>query len=212
MEIIIHPVYFGNIAHYTAMSQAENVVFEMEDNYQKQTYRNRAYIAVPEGKLLLNIPIKHTSSGQRGERSKVHQKYKEVRIENDFPWQKEHWRSIQIAYRSSPFFEFYEDDIAPLYQKEQKFLMDFNLEGFELINDLLALDIHPARTEVYQKEVSGLRDFRYLAEAKKAVPFSLEPYTQVLEKHHGFLPNLSILDLLFNEGPNAADYLEKQKI
>jgi hypothetical protein len=212
MRILLHPTYYGSIETFALLAKADSVVFEKQDNYQKQTYRNRTYIATPEGSLLLNIPIKHTSKGKRGERDKAHQKYKDVRIENAFRWQREHWKSIQTAYRTSPFFEFYEDDFAPFYEKEYTFLMDFNMETFSLLNELLGLDLHPGFTETYQKEVTEIEDYRHLAVAKSTTGFQQEPYTQVLEKHHGFLPNLSIIDLLFNEGTNALTYLERQQL
>lgn len=212
MTVLLHPTYFGTIASFVAISRATHLIFERQDNYQKQTYRNRTYIATPEGPLLLNIPIKHTSKGKRGERERVHQKYKEVRIENDFPWQREHWKSIQIAYRTSPFFEYFEDDFAPLYEKKYSHLMDFNLDTFEILKDALGLDLPISFTDSYEKEVKTLQDFRHLAVVKNETNFRNEPYTQVLEKHHGFLPNLSIIDLLFNEGTNALTYLENQTL
>lgn len=212
MNILIHPLYFGSIEQFVAIAQADGVTFEKHDNYQKQTYRNRTYIATPEGPLLLNIPIKHTSKGKRGERERVHQKYKDVKIENDFRWQREHWKSIQIAYRSSPFFEFYEDDFAPLYQKPHTFLMDFNLETFAILKEALRLDITVDFTETYQPKPLEIQDFRTLAIAKNTTGFQPEPYIQVQEKHHRFLPNLSIIDLLFNMGPQSLPYLKNQQL
>tara|TARA_R110002072_G_scaffold199405_4_gene357038 strand:- start:13241 stop:13879 length:639 start_codon:yes stop_codon:yes gene_type:complete len=212
MHILIHPLYFGSIQQFTAIAKATEITFEMHDNFQKQTYRNRTFIATPEGPLLLNIPIKHTSKGKRGERERVHQKYKEVRIENDFPWQREHWKSIQIAYRSSPFFEFFEDDFAPLYEKKYSHLMDFNLDAFEVVKEALGIDIEICFTESYEPLVKDKVDYRYLAFAKNNLDFKNTPYTQVLEKHHEFLPNLSVIDLLFNEGTNALSYLESQNL
>jgi len=211
MHILIHPLYFGSIQQFTAIAKATSITFEMHDNFQKQTYRNRTFIATPEGPLLLNIPIKHTSKGKRGTRERAHQKYKDVRIENDFPWQREHWKSIQIAYRTSPFFEFFEDDFAPLYEKKYLHLMDFNLDTFEILKDAMGIEIPVNYTEIYEKEVRGMEDYRHLANAKNNSSFQNERYTQVLEKHHGFLPNLSVIDLLFNEGTNAFSYLLNQK-
>ncbi|HZH70334.1 MAG TPA: WbqC family protein [Flavobacteriaceae bacterium] len=210
--VVIHPVYFGNIAHFTAIVQAESVTFEMFEHYQKQTFRNRCYIATANGSLLLNIPIKHSSSGKRGERDKKHQFYRDVKIENAFPWKNQHWKSIQIAYRSSPFFEFYEDDLAPLFEGKDDHLLAFNQKCFEVICDLLGLKISVYYTTSYQKSISEKRDLRSLVEAKNTHDNNFEPYTQVLEAQHGFLPNLSILDLLFNEGPNALAYLRRQTI
>lgn len=205
MRILIHPTYFGSIEQFVAIAKSDEMVFEVQDNYQKQTYRNRMYIYGANGKLLLNIPIKHNSGKGR-------QKYRDVKIENDFPWQKEHFKSLESAYRTSPFFEFYEDEIAPLYQKKQHFLMDFNFECFNLITDLLPLKADVSKTVSYEKEVSDSMDYRHLVNAKKETAQGLTKYTQVFEGKYQFIPNLSILDLLFNEGPNALTYLEAQDV
>lgn len=203
MKVLVHPTYFPSISHYAAMVQAEQVVFEMEDNFQKQTNRNRMYIYSPNGIQLLNIPIKH---------SKVaHQKYKDVKIEPEFNWQKQHFKSLEAAYRTSPFFEYFEDDIAPVFQKKYTFLMDLNWEVFELLNQCLGISISPEKTVEYFHEVSDCKDFRLLANGKKDST-QCEPYTQVFDEKHGFINNLSVLDLLFNEGRYAIDYLKKQTL
>jgi hypothetical protein len=162
------------------------------------------YIAHNNGALLLNIPIKHSKDGSR-------QKTVEVYVENDFPWQLHHWKSIQTAYRTSPFFEFYEDDLEPLFKNPVQLLMDFNLQIFDLLVELIGFSVEITKTEDYipKPEIS---DFRPLIEVKKEKEFVITPYTQVLQEHHGFLPNLSVLDLLFNEGPNSLNYLESQPI
>lgn len=203
-EILIHPSYFPSIAHMVAVAQATKVVFEMDDNYQKQTYRNRAYIAHANGKLLLNVPIKHTKDGQR-------QKTKDVLVENDFPWQIHHWKSLQSAYRTSPFFEYYEDDIAPLFLESTTGLVAHNLKAFHLLCELIGIEVKVAFTLEYFKDPDQT-DLRHLIDARREKIYSLDTYTQVLEANHGFLPNMSILDLLFNEGPNALNYLETQQL
>jgi len=203
-KILIHPSYFPSIAQMVAVAQARVIVLEVHDNYQKQTYRNRTYIAHNNGELLLNIPVKHTKNG-------IRQKMKDVQVENDFPWPAHHWKSIQTAYRTSPFFEYYEDELEPLFKKPVSSLLDFNLCIFELLCDLIGLQIEVAKTETYNQKPEH-KDFRYLIEVKNRKDFLLEPYTQVLQELHGFLPNLSVLDLLFNEGPNSLNYLEQQKI
>lgn len=207
-SILIHPAYFGSILQFCHIAQAEELVFENEDNYQKQTYRNRQYIYGANAKLLLNIPIKHTG------KKNVRQKYKEVKIENDFKWQIIHWRSLETAYRTSPFFEFYEDELIHLYEKEYKYLLDFNYDCFEAVSECLQLEKEYRKTEEYQLEIleEKIQDKRYLIDAKRKQLPTLETYTQVFEDKFGFIPNLSILDLLFNEGPNSLNYLQQQLV
>lgn len=202
-NILIHPTYFPSISHYVAILQADSVTLEMEDNFQKQTNRNRMYIYSPNGIQMLNIPIKHSKD--------KHQKYKDVRIENDFGWQKNHFKSLEAAYRTSPFFEYFEDDFRPLFEKKHEFIMDLNLEIFELVNESLGIQIATEKTAEYFHEVPNYMDFRYLANGKKDTT-QLEEYTQVFGDKHGFINNLSILDLLFNEGRYAVDYLKNQQI
>ena len=202
-NILIHPTYFPSISHYVAIVQAESVTFEMEDNFQKQTNRNRMYIYSPNGIQMLNIPIKHSKD--------KHQKYKDVRIENDFGWQKNHFKSLEAAYRTSPFFEYFEDDFRPLFEKKHEFLMDLNLEIFQLVNDSLGINIQPEKTTEFFHEVSDYIDFRPLVNGKKDTT-QLQEYTQVFNEKYGFINNLSILDLLFNEGRYAVDYLKNQQL
>lgn len=203
-SILVHPTYFPSIAQMVAMVQAQSVIFEVQDNYQKQTYRNRTYIAHSNGKLLLNIPIKHSKSGEK-------QKTRDIAVENSFPWQSRHWKSLQSAYRTSPFFEYYEDELQPCFQQPVASLMDFNRSTFDLICELLDLSIANSDTNRFELDPEVV-DLRYLVDSKKERNYGLKPYIQVLESKHGFLPNLSVLDLLFNEGPNAVNYLEAQKI
>lgn len=202
-NILIHPSYFPSISHFVAISQCDLVTFEMDDNFQKQTNRNRMYIYSPNGIQLLNIPVKHSKT--------AHQKTKEIKIENDFDWQKQHFKSLEAAYRSSPFFEYFEDNIASIFQKKHTFLMDLNLETMAIVSKCLGLEFDYNETTEYFHEVKDITDFRPLINGKKDTAV-FEPYTQVFEEKHGFINNLSILDLLFNEGRYALDYLKKQEI
>ena len=186
------------------VAKSEEVIFEVQDNYQKQTYRNRAYIAHSNGILLLNVPIKHTKDG-------IRQKTSEVNVENDFPWQSHHWKSLQSAYRTSPFFEFYEDDLEPLFANPIVNLMEHNLDIFSVLIELIGINISSTKTKVYQKE-PDVSDYRFLIDAKKEKNYGFDSYIQVHGEQHGFLENLSVLDLLFNEGPNALSYLEAQDV
>ena len=179
-------------------------MFEMDDHFLKQTYRNRTFIYGANGKMLLNIPVIHTQKNR--------QKYRDVKIFNEDKWQDQHWKSLLSAYSTSPFFEYYEDDIKPLFKTKTDTILEFNLKCFETICDCLQLELHITKNDVYQKDLEGVTDFRYLVNAKKAFHKPFEPYTQVFQDKHGFINNLSILDLLFNEGPNAINYLESQII
>ncbi len=198
--ILLHPSYFPSIEQMAAVAQADKVVFEVEDNYLKQTYRNRSYIAHSNGKLLLNIPTRHNKTdGKR--------KAKDVLVENDFPWQEQHWKSLKSAYQSSPFFEYYEDDLEPLFTETVGNLMEHNFKIFELLCELIGIEVEVSKTTEYKVDPE-ITDLRYLVNAKRKSSFKPETYTQVHETNYPFLPNLSVLDLLFNEGPNALTYLE----
>ena len=202
-NILIHPGYFPSISHFVAIAQSDLVTFEMDDNFQKQTNRNRMYIYSPNGIQLLNIPIKHSKI--------AHQKTKDVKLETAFDWQKQHFKSLEAAYRTSPFFEYFEDDIAPIFQKKHTFLMDLNLETMSVVSKCLGLEFDYNETAEYFHEVTDKIDWRGLINGKKDTSV-FEPYTQVFGEKHGYLNNLSILDLLFNEGRYALDYLKKQRL
>lgn len=203
MSILLHPTYFPSISHFVAMAQTDRIVLEMEDNFQKQTNRNRTYIYSPNGVQLLNIPVKHSKE--------AHQKTKEVRLETAFNWQKQHFKSLEAAYRTSPFFEYFEDTLSPIFTKKYTFLLDLNLESMALISKCLGMPFSYETTEEYFHEVPDFIDYRSLANGKKDKA-EFELYTQVFGDKHGFLNNLSILDLLFNEGRFALDYLKKQTL
>lgn len=205
MNTLIHPTYFPSISHFVAMAQADKITFEIEDNFQKQTNRNRTYIYSPNGILLLNIPIKHSKENR--------QKTKEIRIEPDFDWQKQHFKSLEAAYRSSPFFEFFEDDLRPLFEKKYEFLLDLNFEVLDILFKCLRMKVEYNKTTEYfhQVDQNNISDYRNLVEGKKDIS-EFEKYTQVFDDKYGFLNNLSILDLLFNEGKYAMDYLKEQKL
>ncbi len=203
MKILLHPTYFPNIATFAVIAQ-NDIQWEVEDNYQKQTYRNRCYICTDFGRHMLSIPIQHVG-GDQGR-----QKYKEVLLDNSYSWQRQHWRTLQTAYRTSPFFEFYEDDIAPLYEQTFEKLLDFNLKTIQTIGDCLQIDIPKQKTSEYQPEPSHVKNLRFLVSAKRKLEVRQEKYVQVFGDRHGFIENTSILDLLFNEGTNALAYLQNQ--
>jgi hypothetical protein len=200
--VILPTVYFGPIQYYSKLLKYEEALIEHHEHFPKQTFRNRCNIYGANGLLSLSIPLK-----KRGERTPV----KDVRIAYDQPWQSLHWRSFQASYRSSPYFEFYEDDLAPFYEKEYEFLLDFNTELHGLVCGLLKIDNNTKPTEKYEKTYENADDLRDLISPKedwkKDKDYEVKEYTQVFGSKYGFLPNLSIADLLFNEGPSAREFI-----
>ncbi len=186
--------YFAQLNNYNP-----DFVIEKQEHFPKQTYRNRANIYSPDGMLTLVVPV------VKG--SKIHTPVKDVKISYDFKWQRLHWMSLQGCYRRSAYFEYYEDDFAPFYEKKETFLFDYNDQLFHLILKLLKIKATVKYTETYEAEYPVLADFRHTIHPKKESDFQQKPYFQVFEERHGFMKNLSIVDLLFNQGPQSVNYL-----
>ena len=176
-----------------------NVVIESEEHFPKQTYRNRANIYSPDGVLPLVVPV------VKG--AKNHTKIKEVKISYDFNWQRLHWMSLQGCYRRSAYFEYYEHHFAPFYEDKPVFLFDYNEQLLTIILKLLKINQPLNFTETYEASYPALTDLRAAISPKKELAFEQKPYFQLFEDRHGFQKNLSIVDLLFNQGPQAISYL-----
>ena len=151
---------------------------------------------------MLNISVKHDSAKAN---------FKDIKIDNQYNWQKNHFKSLEAAYKNSPFYEYFVDDLRPLFEKKHEFMLDLNFEIFKLVNETLGISIPFEKTTEYFHEVTDKTDVRYLVNGKKDKT-QIEPYTQVFDDKHGFLNNLSILDLLFNEGRYAVDYLKQHSL
>lgn len=201
-QLPILPIFYaGPIEYYAIMIQKQKFELEQFEHFVKQTYRNRCSIYGANGKLNLIIPLDRT-----GKRRTM----KEVITSTEERWQNLHWRSLQAAYRSSPYFEYYESDLVEHYEKPVKYLVDFNLGLHEKIKSLLVISFEETLTKTYQNTEDQL-DYRNKFEAKKEntlVSFENKEYIQVFSDKHGFISNLSIFDLLFNEGPNTINYLK----
>ena len=193
------PTYFSPISQYHALLNSNSITFEVEDNYQKQTYRNRCYIYGANGKQLLNIPVSIPKSSKKT-------KSKDILVKNS-NWQKQHYKSLEAAYNHSPFFEFYKDDLQKIFSKKYTYLLDVNLDSFNFIKNALELPIEYKFSKTYEENKPN--DFRDLADSKKKVEISFLSYIQMFDQKFGFLKNLSILDLLFMEGPNSINFLVK---
>ena len=148
--------YFGPIDYFARMVQTENYLIEKHENFQKQTYRNRCLVLGANGVLRLAIPILH--NGQR--------QMKDIQPSYDYDWQKEHFKSLVAAYKSSPYFEFYEDDLAPIYEKQEKYLLDLNLKTIDFIQSKLKLEVTYSLTDQYET-VEEENDYRNLFKAKE---------------------------------------------
>jgi hypothetical protein len=199
MKIIADLHYCGNIEYFTKLSKASEIRFEVFDHFEKQTFRNRTVIYGANGPLKLTVPLV-----RKGIRTPIH----EVTIDNTDNWKTIHWRSLESAYRSSPYFEFYEDHFEAIYKEEYTDLLTFNKALMEKIFELLKLDIPYHYSTTYEKIPEGFTDLRKVIHPRKnrEETFPKTRYIQVFEDKAGFLPNLSILDLLFNEGPNSVSY------
>lgn len=198
-SFVLPTSYLGPIGYYAVLLQNANCKIEQYEYFVKQSMRNRCDIYGANGKLTLSIPK------QRKESSKT--LIKDINISYAYPWQKLHWKSITSAYRSSSYFEFFEDYFFPLYEKKEIFLLDFNLKLKEVIFNCLQKKDSSILTQSYQKK-STSNDYRNAAFQIK----NQEKYYQVFEMNCGFISNLSILDLLFNLGPNSSEYLANVKI
>ncbi len=186
--------FFKNLQNH----KENTLLIEKHEHYPKQTSRNRTVIASPNGKLNLTVPV------QKG--SNNHTAYKDIKISNEDNWQRIHWLSLETSYRSSSYFEFYEDAFHPFYHKKYKFLFDYNQELLEVILKAIKLPVKYEFTNEYEKTYDNLVDFRQSLNWKNESGYQNKPYFQVFEDKYDYQNNLSIVDLLFNQGPQASKF------
>ncbi len=199
--VLLSSAYLPPIEYFSKLFHYGKVVIEQYDHYLKQTYRNRCHIAGPSGVQSLSIPIVRPDT--------LKAFTKDIRISDHGNWRHLHWNAIESAYNSTPFFEYYKDDFRPFYEKRYEFLADFNEEIMRLLCALIDIQPDIKRSTEYQTSLlPDEADFRELIHPKKDnvlvdPEFISIPYYQVFESRLGFLSNLSVIDLLFNMGPES---------
>lgn len=200
--LLLCSAYLPPVSFFTAINSGGDVLIEQYDNYCKQTYRNRCRIATASGVQTLTIPIVKADTPK--------QLMKDVRISDHGDWRRQHWNALESAYMNSPFFMYYQDDFLTFYEKKYDFLIDFNTELTLRIMELAGIKKNLRMTGSYGNTESGnqgIIDLRDLIEPGKGEPNNPKTYWQVFKQKHGFLPNLSAVDLLFNMGPEFSCYI-----
>ena len=205
---ILSSAYFAPVQWYQKLNRYENIVIEQHDNFIKQTYRNRCVIATTQGLQALTIPVERPSDA-RLDKTQL----KDICISDHGNWRHLHWKALLSAYGESPFFEYYADDIHPFFEKKYKFLLDFNMEINAKMMELLDIEKGSLSLSNEYSSYEGdsdTVDFREVIRPKhpgEDKEWQPKKYYQVYQQKFGFQPNLSILDLLFNEGNEAVCYL-----
>ena len=192
---VLEPTYFPPISHWKHIS-SNNLQWSINSRYNKQTLTNRTYIDSSNGELMLTVPIKHSGKN-------IPRKFSEIKIDNTSNWKKTHYKSIKICYQSSPFFEFYEDDISFFYESDYEYLHQLNFASINLVCKWINLEMPKENFNVQEKEFINLI---YLSNTKRTRELLEKKYTQTFQVSNGFINDLSILDLIFNCGPDSKNY------
>lgn len=202
--ILLSNLYLAPIDYYISLGQSENVLIEQHDHFEKQTYRNRCRILTSNGPMDLVVPII---------RPKEKCSTKDILISYREKWQQTHWRAIESAYNSSPFFEYYKEDFEPFFTQKINYLIDLNNGLMETVLQLIHLPVNYQLTDTYKKKEEvvsqGIEDLRKVFHPKQDNKTDIKPYYQVFDQKFGFQGGLSIIDLLFNLGPEALIYLKR---
>jgi hypothetical protein len=198
-KILVSTAYLPPVEYFSIISEAEEIFVEREENYHKQTYRNRCYIMSSGGVQILTVPV------FLGSLHKTH--LKDIRIDYSKRWQQVHLRAITASYGSSPYYQFYFENIEKAISKKHIYLLDLNTELTEIILEILRLQAEIKYTSVFEPVNSGSVDFRYNISPKKESDFRVKDYTRVFNNDKRHINFLSIIDLVFNMGPEAAEYL-----
>ncbi len=200
-KIVVTTAYLPTIEYFAFIAKSEVFFMEDSETYQKQTYRNRANILTATGVQTLILPVRKET-----QRSLI----RDVRIDYKCDWQLKHWRAIETAYSGTPYFLYFRDFIAPFFEKKYEFLFDFNLELTEALMKLLKIKKVPDLTGTFEKEYTDKLDLRNAIHPKREPLLKEVPYRQVFDDRIPFTGNLSVIDLLFNAGPDLSYLLNLQ--
>lgn len=204
-EIILSTSYLPPIEYFALLLKSKNVIIEQNETYKKQTYRNRCNIYSEKGVMALSIPVNKPN----GNASKT----KDIELIYSEKWNKNHWKAICSAYQSSPFFLYYQDDLEEIFIRKYERLLDFNMDLMKKLIELIDIDVNISFTDNFIKPNSSINDFRFSISPKIDSSIKKFPsYIQVFNDRHGFIKNLSIIDLLFNMGPETLAYLRSIEI
>lgn len=199
MTVLISTAYLPPISYFSGCVHKEPVLIERFEAYPKQTFRNRCRIYGPNGMQTLSIPVIKINGN--------HTLTKDIRIAASTPWQRLHWRSIETAYNNSPFFLYYKDELENVFRKKFDFLLDLNTTLLMILFSILGIEKKIGFTDHFLKIPEDITDYRESSQKKKEISTKqFPPYTQVFSPKHGFIPDLSVIDLIFNLGPESGDF------
>jgi hypothetical protein len=198
-KILLSTAYLPPVEYFSHILEAEEILIEREENYLKQTYRNRCYILSADGPLSLTVPVYMGSFHKTP--------VKEIRIDYSKRWQQVHLGAITSSYNSSPYFVYYFENIEKIILTGHKFLLDLNMYLLQALIGLLKISASPSYTTHFMPEEGERNDFRYAITPKRKSAYTPKKYLQVFSQPGLFNPGLSIIDLVFNTGPEAKSYL-----
>ena len=198
MVRLIEPTYFPPISHWKFI-KSKDLLWSINSKYNKQTLTNRTYMDSANGELMLTVPIKHSGKNQP-------RIYSDIKLDLSSDWKKNHFKSIKICYQSSPFYEFYEDDLISFFNLDYENLYDLNLKSIKMVCNWLKIKMPEDIYNEKNKYDYKIQDLTHMSNCKRTSYLKQKKYNQTFETKNGFINNLSVIDLIFNCGPNSIDY------